>query len=92
VCVCVCVCVFVCKLLKEIKSLLKSGNACHHTEQDPVSSNLLSKNMKNKIYGTVLLFVLYVCETWSLTLRDEHRLRVFENGVLRKISEPTGKG
>ena len=45
---------------------------------------LLSKNLKIKIYRTVvLLFVLYGCETWSLTLRQERRLRVFE--VLRRI-------
>jgi hypothetical protein len=43
-----------------------------------------SKNLKIKIYKTVILpGVLYGCETWSLTLREEHRLEVFENGVLR---------
>jgi hypothetical protein len=47
------------------------------------------KNLKNKIYRTViLLVVLYGCETWSLTLRDEHRLRVFKNTVLRRILGP----
>ncbi|KAJ4436743.1 hypothetical protein ANN_16875 [Periplaneta americana] len=47
---------------------------------------LLSKNLKVTIYKTVILpVVLYVCETWTLTLREEHRLRVFENKVLRKI-------
>jgi len=50
---------------------------------------LLSKNLKNKIYRTIILpVVLYGCESWSLTLREEHRLRVFENGVLRKIFGP----
>jgi len=45
---------------------------------------LLSKKLKIKIYRTIILpVVLYGCETWSLTLREEHRLRVFENGVLR---------
>jgi hypothetical protein len=40
-------------------------------------------------YNTIILpFVLYGCETWSLTLREEHRLRVFENKVLRRIFEP----
>jgi hypothetical protein len=47
------------------------------------------KNLKIKIYKTVILpVVLYGCETWSLTLREEHRLRVFENRVLRKIYGP----
>ena len=49
-----------------------------------LSSSLLSKNLKLKIYRTVLP-VLYGCETWSLILREEHRLRVFENGVVRRI-------
>jgi hypothetical protein len=47
------------------------------------------KNLKIKIYKTVILpFVLYGCETWSVTLGEEHRLRVFENSVLRKIFGP----
>jgi hypothetical protein len=47
------------------------------------------KNLKFKIYKTVILpVVLYGCETWSLTLREEHRLRVFENRVLRRIFGP----
>jgi hypothetical protein len=47
---------------------------------------LLSKNVKVKTYRTViLLVVLYVCKTWSLTLGEQHRLRVFENSVLRRI-------
>jgi hypothetical protein len=50
---------------------------------------LLSKNIKIKIYRTeILLVVLYGCETWSLTLREEPRLRVFENRVLRRIFGP----
>jgi hypothetical protein len=54
-----------------------------------LSSRLLSKNIKIRIYKTViLLVVLYGCETWSLTLRGEHRLRVFENRVLRRIFRP----
>jgi hypothetical protein len=49
-------------------------------------SHLILKNLKIKIYKTVILpVVLYGCETWSLALREEHRLRVFENRVLRKI-------
>jgi hypothetical protein len=49
-----------------------------------LSSRLISKNLKIKIYRTVIFpVVLYGCETWSVTLREEHRLRVFENSVLR---------
>jgi len=51
---------------------------------------LISKNLKIKLYRTVILpVVLYVCETWSLTLREERKLRVFENMVLRRIFGPT---
>jgi hypothetical protein len=47
------------------------------------------KNIKIRIYKTIILHVvLYGCETWSLTLREEHRLRVFENRVLRRIFGP----
>ena len=54
---------------------------------------LLSKNLKIKIYRTIILpAVLYGCETWSLTLREEHRLRVFENRVLRRIFGPKRDG
>jgi hypothetical protein len=57
--------------------------------QDLLPSSLLSKNTKIKIYRTIIMrIVLYGCETWSFTLREEHRLRVFENRVLRKIFEP----
>jgi hypothetical protein len=49
----------------------------------------LSRNVKVKIYKTIILpVVLYGCETWSLSLREEHRLRVFENRVLRRIFGP----
>jgi hypothetical protein len=54
-----------------------------------LSSRLLSRNVKVKIYKTIILpLVLYGCETWSLTLREEHRMRVFENRVLRRIFGP----
>jgi hypothetical protein len=54
-----------------------------------LSSRLLSRNLKVKIYKTKFLpAVLYGCETWSLTLREEHRLRVFENRVLRRMFGP----
>jgi hypothetical protein len=73
----------------EIKRRLNSGNACYHSVQNLLSSRLLSKNLKVRIYKTIILpVVFYGYETWSLTLRDEHRLRVFENRVLRKIFEP----
>jgi len=74
---------------EEIKSRLKSGNACYHSVQNLSSSSLLSKNLKIKIYRTIILpVVLYGCETWSLTLREERRLRVFENRVLSRIFGP----
>ena len=69
----------------EIKSRLESGNACYHSVQNLLSSNLLSKNLKIKTYRTIILPVVYGCETWSLALREEHRLRVFEIRVLRRI-------
>ena len=54
-----------------------------------LSSMLLSKNLKIKIYRTIILpITLYRCETWSLTLREERKLRVFENMVLRRIFGP----
>jgi hypothetical protein len=49
---------------------------------------LLSKNTNIKIYRTIIFPVLYGCETWSLTLEEGHRLRVFENRVLRRIFGP----
>jgi hypothetical protein len=50
---------------------------------------LLSRNVKVEKYKTIILtVVLYGCETWSLTLREEHRLRVFENRVVRRIFGP----
>jgi len=74
---------------EEFKNILKSRNACFHCVQDLLSSSLLSKNLKIKIYRTIILpVVLFGCETWSLTLREERRLRVFENRVLRRIFGP----
>ena len=65
---------------EEIKSRLKSRNACYHSAQNLLSSSLLFKNLNIKIYRSVILsVVLYWCETWSLTLREEGRLRVEEN-------------
>jgi hypothetical protein len=74
---------------EEIKGRLNSGNACYHSAQNLLSSRLLSKNIKIRIYKTLIMpVVLYWYETWSLTLREEHRLRVFENRVFRRIFGP----
>jgi hypothetical protein len=71
---------------EEIKRRLKSGNACYNSVQNILCSGLLSKKLKINIYTTIILpIVLYGCETWSLTLREERRLRVFESRVLRGI-------
>jgi hypothetical protein len=73
----------------EIKSRLNLGNTCYYSVQNLLSSCLVSKNLKIKLYKTVILpVVLYGCKTWFLILREEHRLRVFENSVLRKIFGP----
>jgi len=74
---------------EEIKSRSRLGNACYQSVQNLLSSMLLSKNLKIKIYRTTILpVVLYGCETWSLTLREERKLRVFENMVFRRIFGP----
>jgi len=66
-------------------SRLKSGNVCYHSVKNLLSSTLLSKNLKIKIHRIIILpAVLYGCETWSFTLREEHRLGVFEKRVLRR--------
>jgi hypothetical protein len=71
---------------EEIKSRLNSRNVCYHSIQSFLSSHLLSRNLKVKIYKIIILpVVLCWCETWCLTSREEHRLRVFENRVLRRI-------
>jgi hypothetical protein len=74
---------------EEIKSRLKSGNACYHSVQNLPSSRLLSKNTKIRVYTTIILpVVLYGCETWSLTLREKPRLRMFKKRLLRRICGP----
>jgi hypothetical protein len=74
---------------EEIRSRINPGNACYHAVQNLLSSRLLSRNVKIKIYKTKILpLVLYACETWSVTLREESRLRVFENRVFRRIFGP----
>ena len=63
---------------EEIKSSMKSENACYHPVQNLLSSSLLSKNLKIKIYKTIILpVVLNGCETWSLTMREERWVRLF---------------
>ena len=74
---------------KEIICRFKAGNSCYYSGQTVVPSLLLCKNLKIKIHKTIILpVVLYGCETWSLTLREECRLRVFENRILRRIFGP----
>jgi hypothetical protein len=74
---------------EEIKRRLNSGNACYHSVENLLSSRLLFESINVRLYKTMILpVVLYGCETWSLTLREEHRLRVFENRVLRRIFGP----
>jgi hypothetical protein len=74
---------------EEINSRLNSGNACYHSVHSLLSSRLLSRNLKVKIYKTIILpTVLYGCETWSLTKRKEHILWVFENTGLRRTVGP----
>ena len=69
--------------------MLKSGNTCCHSVQNILSSSLLSKYVNVKIYRTIILpVVFYECETWLLTMREEHWLKVFENRVLRRIFGP----
>jgi hypothetical protein len=74
---------------EEINRRPNSWNACYHSVQSLLSSRLLSRNIKVKIYKTLILAVVfYGCETWSVALREEHRLRVFEDRVLRRIFGP----
>jgi hypothetical protein len=69
---------------EEIKSRLNSGNACYQSVH-----SLLSRNVKVKIYKTIILpIVFYGYEAWSLMLREEHRLSVFESWVLRRTFGP----
>ena len=73
----------------EIKCRLKAGNSCYYSVQTLLSSRFLPKNYKIKIYKKIILpVVLYGCEPCSLTLREERRIRVFENRILRRIFGP----
>jgi hypothetical protein len=78
------------KFIQErIKNRLKPGNACYYSVQNLISFSLISKNIKITIYRTIILtVVLDWCETWSLTLREERRLRVSENRALRRLFGP----
>jgi hypothetical protein len=74
---------------EEIKCRLYSGSVCYPSVQNHLPSRLLYKNLNIKVYKTTILpVVLYGCETWPLILRKEHRLRKFENRVLRRIFGP----
>jgi hypothetical protein len=76
---------------EEIKRRSNSGSDCYHSVQNLLFFCLLSKNIKVRICKTrILPVVLCGCETWSLILREEHRLMVFENRVLRRIFGPKG--
>jgi hypothetical protein len=63
------------------------GNTCYNSVHNLLFSRLLAKSVTVKIYKSILILplVLYGCETWSLTLREENKLRVFENKVLSII-------
>jgi hypothetical protein len=74
---------------EEIKSRTKAGSVCHHAVQNILSSSLLFKNVQIKIHRTKILpDVVHWCDTWSLTLREECRLRMSEYRVLRSIFGP----
>jgi hypothetical protein len=76
---------------ERIKSILYSCSACYHSLQNLLSSRLLSKKVKIEIHKIIILPVfLYGCEICSLTLREEHTLRVIENRMLKLIFGPRG--
>jgi hypothetical protein len=70
---------------EEVKTRLNLRNACCHSLQNLLSSFHVSKNLKVKIHKIIIFHVvLYRCKTWSLTIREEHRLRLYEKRVLRR--------
>ena len=73
---------------EEIKRKLHPGNTCYSSEQNRLSSSLLFKCLKIRYRNIIFLVVLLGCETWPLTLREERRLKMFGNWVLRKIFGP----
>ena len=70
---------------EEIKCRLKGGNSSHYSVQTLLSSRLLLKNLKIKIYK-IIMSILYDCEIQVLTLREEYRLKVFESRILRQMA------
>jgi hypothetical protein len=72
---------------EELKSGFNSNNAYYHSVQNLPSSGLLSKNVKIK-FKKIIIFIAvsYRCETWSLTLKEGQSMKVFHNGVLKRIS------
>ena len=73
-------------IYEKIKSRCESGSACHNSVQNLSSSSFLSKGIKIKVHRTLIVpVVLCGCAAWSLTLREERKLKVFENRVLRQI-------
>ena len=75
-------------ICKEIKCRVNMGKACYYSLEKILSSRLLPKRLKVNICKTIILpvqAVLCGCETWSLTLRDEQRLRMFKNNEIRRI-------
>ena len=82
-----------CSIQEGIKCRLKAENSCYYSVQTLLSSRLLSKNLKIKIYKTIVLpVVLYGSETWSITLKEEYRLSIFEKRILRRIFGPRRDG
>jgi hypothetical protein len=78
---------------EEMKSRLNLGSACYHSVQILLPSHLLSRNITVKLKKNLILpVVLCGCDTWSVSLREEHRLRVFENRVLRRLFGPKRGG
>jgi hypothetical protein len=74
---------------EKIRKRLNSVTVCYHSAENVLSFRLLAKNVKITIHDLKFLpVVLYGCEKWFLTLREEHRLKVFENRVLRNIYGP----
>ena len=71
---------------EHINRRINMGNACYYSLEKSLSSHLRSKKLKVNTYKIIILpIMLYGRETWSLTAREEYRLRVFDNKVLRKI-------
>jgi len=71
---------------EEIKIRLKSGNACYHSVQNLLSSIVLSKNLKIKIYRTIIWFLFCLSVKLVSNIREKRRLRVFENWVFRRMN------